>query len=65
MGNSSQSEMTQPRGDFLDLAEQAYEAAGRKLVDERRRLGETIVVWQDGKVQRVLASEFVLPGEKG
>jgi hypothetical protein len=47
----------------LTLAERAYQAACRKLILERRRLGETIVLWRDGRVQHVPASEIPLPEE--
>ena len=48
----------------LTLAERAYQAACRKLILERRRLGETIVIWREGKVQHIPASEISLPEEE-
>ena len=52
------------RDSDLVLAEKAYQSACRKLILERRRFGETIVVWRDGRVQHILASEIVLPDEE-
>ena len=48
----------------LTLAEKAYQSACRKLILERRRFGETIVVWRNGKVQHIPATEIVLPDEE-
>jgi len=44
---------------LFDKAERALKRAVAKLVEERRRLGEPIVTWRDGKVVK-LKPEAVL-----
>lgn len=48
---------------FSDKALQALDSSFRKLVLERRQTNDTLVLWKDGKVAHVPASEIVLPGE--
>ena len=48
---------------FGDKALKALDIAFRKLVLERREKNETLVLWKDGKVVHVPASEITLPGE--
>ena len=50
----------------LSISELAYKAlvsANAKLVRERQKAGETMVIWRDGKVVHVLASELEIPEE--
>ena len=48
---------------FSDKALRALDIAFRKLVLERRLINDTLVMWKDGKVCHVPATEIVLPGE--
>ena len=48
---------------FSDKALRALDIAFRKLVLERRLTNDTLVMWKDGKVAKVPATEIVLPGE--
>ena len=59
-----------PRGDQLksepmaDRAKRALTAAFEKLVVERRKNGETLVIWRDGKICHVPASDIHLPSDQ-
>lgn len=48
----------------MALATKASKAAFRKLIEERRRTGGTIVIWREGKVQHIPASEVAIPEEE-
>lgn len=61
MDNSSRSQKASTKESDMALAAKASRAAFRKLVEERRRLGGTIIIWKDGRVQYIPASEVVLP----
>jgi hypothetical protein len=56
-----QREQTKPEW-YGELAEQALRSAVAKLIAERRRAGESLVIWQDGEVVCVPASEVPDPG---
>ena len=50
----------------LSIPELAYKAlvsANAKLVRERQKEGGTLVIWRDGKVAHVPASELEIPKE--
>ena len=43
-----------------DISEKAFDAlksAVRKVVEERKRLGMPVIVWKNGKVARIPASQ--------
>ena len=63
MDSSSQPKTSEKDNDIV-LAATAYKVAFKKLIEERRRLGETIVVWRDGKVQHIPAVDIILPDEE-
>jgi len=42
-----------------EKAEKALKSAVRKLVRERKKTGESLYVWRNGKVAKVLASQLV------
>lgn len=44
-----------------DLALEALIAANDNLIRERRKTGESLIIWRDGKVCEVPASELDLP----
>jgi hypothetical protein len=46
-----------------DRAEQALTAAFEKLVLECRRNCETVIIWRDGKICHVPASDIRLPSD--
>lgn len=48
-----------------ELAYKALVSANAKLVRERQKAGETMIIWRDGKVVEVLASELEIPVEVG
>jgi hypothetical protein len=48
---------------MADKAKRALAAAFEKLVIERRRSGEGIVIWRDGKICHVPASDIHLPSD--
>jgi hypothetical protein len=58
-----------PKGDHLnseplaDRAKRALTAAFEKLVIERRKTGEKLIIWRDGKVCHVPAAEIHLPSD--
>ena len=58
MGTKDQSTQS-----FMDKALLAIDSSFRKLVLERRLTNDTLVLWKDGKVCNVPATEIVLPGE--
>ena len=39
-------------------AEKALQSAIRKLIEERRRKGESIIVWKNGRVVRIPADKL-------
>jgi hypothetical protein len=45
--------------DYNRLAEKALNLAIAKLIEERARSGGSLVVWQDGRVISVPASELI------
>ena len=45
-----------------DLAEEALLSAFAKLVLERRKTGDSLVLWENGRVVNVPASEIELSG---
>lgn len=54
------------KNDEVSLGELAYKAlvsANAKLVRERQQAGETLIIWRDGKVVEVSASELEIPKE--
>jgi predicted ATPase len=56
--------MTEPNINELSLREKADAAlrqAGRKVVEEAKRNGTSVVVWEDGKVREVPAEELPDP----
>jgi hypothetical protein len=59
-----------PRGDPLksepmaDRAKRALTAAFEKLVIERRKSGETLVIWRDGKICHVPATDIHLSSDE-
>jgi hypothetical protein len=44
-----------------DLAETALKEAVKKVVEEARRRGGTLVVWKDGAVARIPADQLPMP----
>ena len=45
-----------------DISEKAFDAlkaAVRKVVQERKRLGMPVIVWKNGKVARIPASQVL------
>ena len=40
------------------LTEQAMQAAARNVRDENKRLGEPLIVFENGKVKKIPASDF-------
>src|SRR5262245_53374889 len=59
-----------PTGDQLktepmaDRAKRALSAAFEKLVIERRKTGEKLIIWRDGKICHVPAIDVHLPSEE-
>ena len=47
-----------------DLALEALISANNKLIRERRITGESLIIWKDGKVVEVPATELELPEDK-
>lgn len=45
--------------DISDKAIGALKVAVRKLVAERKRMGMPVIVWKNGKVARIPASQVV------
>jgi hypothetical protein len=43
--------------DVSDKAFDALKAAVRKVVEERKRTGSPVIVWKNGKVARIPASQ--------
>lgn len=64
MDDSSKTKSVTIRDNDMVLATRASESAFRKLIEERRLTGETIVIWREGRVQHIPASEICLPNEK-
>ena len=46
-----------------ELADKAFREVSKKLVQDHRQTGDSLVIWRDGKVCHVPASEIVLPEE--
>ena len=47
-----------------ELANEALLAAFSKLVRENRKSGNSLVIWRDGKVCHIPASEIQIPEDK-
>ncbi len=53
--------INKPQRYLNDLAEEALLSAFRKLVLERRKTGDSLVLWENGRVVHVPASKIPLP----
>ena len=42
-----------------EMAEKALKSAVRKLVQERKKTGESLYIWRNGKVAKVPASQLL------
>ena len=62
MTRSNQTNGT-PFESTVEMAEQAMKSAFAKLVRERRKTGESLVIWENNKVCHVPASEIELPDD--
>ena len=45
---------------YGELAEQALHSAMAKLIQERKRTGESLILWRDGRVAHVAADELTV-----
>jgi hypothetical protein len=48
---------------LAQMAETALKEAVKKVVEEARRTGGTLVVWQNGAVAEIPADQLPAPGE--
>lgn len=47
-----------PKGSLVKLAERAMKSAAKKVIEENKRFGEPLIVWENGRIKKNPASEL-------
>lgn len=46
---------------LTELADAAFRQAAKTVIEQAKRLGEPIIVWEDGQIKRIPPEQFELP----